>query len=79
MDTHRWRASEVALILSMTRERKLKPGVAMQDALRSAGEGLFYLPAGHEAEVRLKCARTRMPTSSAISLTCRPHGQRRLR
>jgi len=53
MDTYRWRVSEVAVIHSMTRKRRLKPDAAMQDALRSAGEATFYLLAGHEAGVRL--------------------------
>ncbi|MBT3295961.1 MAG: hypothetical protein HN919_14270 [Verrucomicrobia bacterium] len=53
MDSYRWRASEVALIQSMARKRRMTPDAAMQAALRSAGEGTFNLLAGHEAGARL--------------------------
>jgi hypothetical protein len=37
----------------MIRKRRLKPDAAMQETLRNAGDGSFYLLAGHEAGSRL--------------------------
>ena len=53
MDSWRWRSSEVAVISSMIKKRRLKPDAAMQQRLREAGEGAFHLLAGHEAGTRL--------------------------
>ena len=53
MDTYLWHPSELAVIRSMARKRRLKPDAAMQETLRNAGDGSFYLLAGHEAGSRL--------------------------
>tara|TARA_B110000879_G_scaffold26513_1_gene35909 strand:+ start:275 stop:1795 length:1521 start_codon:yes stop_codon:yes gene_type:complete len=53
MDTYLWRPSELALLRSMARKRRLKPDAAMQETLRNAGNGSFYLLAGQEAGLRL--------------------------
>ena len=53
LDTYLWRPSELALLRSMIHKRKIKPDAAMQETLRHAGDGSFYLLAGHEAGSRL--------------------------
>ena len=53
LDTYLWRPSEQSLLRSMIRKRRLKPDAAMQETLRNAGNGSFYLLAGHEAGSRL--------------------------
>ena len=53
LDTYLWRPSELSLLRSMIRKRRLKPDAAMQETLRNAGNGSFYLLAGHEAGSRL--------------------------
>jgi hypothetical protein len=62
MDSYRWRPSELALLQSMIKKRRIKPDTAMQETLRHAGEGSFYLLAGHEAGSRLA---ERMTASAA--------------
>lgn len=52
MDTYLWRPSELAVINAMARKRRFTPDAAMQEILRSAGEGSFYLLSGHEAGLR---------------------------
>jgi hypothetical protein len=37
----------------MIHKRKIKPDAAMQETLRNAGYGAFYLLAGHETGSRL--------------------------
>ena len=53
LDTYLWRPSEQSLLRSMIRKRRLKPDTVMQETLRNAGNGSFYLLAGHEAGSRL--------------------------
>jgi hypothetical protein len=53
LDTYLWRPSEQSLLRSMIRKRRLKPDAAMQETLRNAGNGSFYLLAGQEAGLRL--------------------------
>ena len=53
VDTYLWRPAELALIRSMIHKRKIIPDAAMQETLRNAGNGSFYLLAGHETGSRL--------------------------
>jgi hypothetical protein len=53
MDTYLWRPSELAVINAMARKRRFSPDAAMQETLRNAGDGSFYLLAGHEAGSQL--------------------------
>jgi len=53
LDTYLWRPSELSLLRSMIHKRKIKPNAAMQETLRNAGNGSFYLLTGHEAGSRL--------------------------
>ena len=53
IDTYLWRPSELAAIKAMARKRRFKPDAAMQEILRSIGDGSFFLLAGHEAGSRL--------------------------
>lgn len=53
MDTYLWRPSEVGVLGGLIHKRKIKPDAAMKEALGRAGNGSFYLLAGHEAGARL--------------------------
>jgi hypothetical protein len=53
LDTYLWRPSELAVINAMARKRRFKPDATMQETLRNAGNGSFYILAGHEAGSQL--------------------------
>lgn len=53
LDTYLWRPSELGVLRGMIHKRKIKPDATMQEILRNAGDGSFYLLAGHEAGSRL--------------------------
>ena len=57
MDSYLWRPSELSLMRSMLKKRKISPDAALPQALGGSGDAPFYLMAGHEAGSRL-AART---------------------